>query len=169
MMQQTNVLLAELAAMEERATPLRNKLLQNDRLNEEARRAGEREQLVSQLRAERSPLQLLGLLSEHARRSGGAVQVRGLQFVAEHSGSAAVAQSGNPVRSPEERLRVGVQGVAIDDQAVSRFMQSLRTTGLFAALELRQTGDREVEQTRVREFSIECSFPIEATRVAGRS
>jgi hypothetical protein len=166
---ETRALLAELESVEEEATPFRNRLLQNEKLNAEMRRAGSRKELVTALRTTRSPLQLLGLLSEHAWRSNGAVQVRGLQFIAEHSGSDVVTESGGTLRGQEERLRIGVQGVAIDDQAVSRFVQSLRTTGLFAALELRQTGDREIEQARVREFSIECSFPVEATRVADRT
>ncbi len=117
---------------------------------------------------------MLGILSEQALRTDGMVQLRHLQFVAEPAAVASPVVKANQTANSasavsDERVHISVQGIAIDDQAVSLYLQSLKSTGAFATLDLRQTGDRELESIRVREFSIECESPYQATRVAVRS
>ena len=142
---------AELQEADELAEPIRRCLRESQQLSAERARTGRREELVNSLRGRRSPIQLLGMLSDFSQRERGAVQVRNLNLMSDLP-SREAGQVGN------SHIRLGLQGIAVDDHAVSGFVGSLRTSGVFESVDLRQSSDREAGEARVREFAIECTL-----------
>lgn len=53
---------------------------------------------------------------------------------------------------------LGLQGFAIDDLALSRFVTQLRATGVFDAVELQTSSNVQLADGSARQYVVECRF-----------
>jgi uncharacterized small protein (DUF1192 family) len=110
------------------------------------------------------PLKLLNIISRSAAEIGDQLTVSRLDLFsllehAESSGAAIPTSAPKAARTPDsKRLKtvLHVNGLAVSDIAVARFMNSLRSSGGFHNVSLKSTQPSSVNALLQREFVVEC-------------
>ena len=103
------------------------------------------------------PLAVIGLVSRAAAEASEAVQVRQLTMSTAGTTAAATAPRTGPKAAPPAAAApttASVGGIGLDDAAVARFVDGLRTAG--GAVELKSSSAQVVDGVPVRSFRIEC-------------
>ena len=149
--------------MERQSEPLRNTVAENERLRGQLEEMTGREVLLGELDSAAYPLQLMGLVSRGASACEERLQVRefSLQRVQNAprqttttSAPAEVEQS-QPVA---EMMRLTLEGRAVDDLAIARFVTALRQTRVFESVELKSSVGSQFGNTWTREYQVACTF-----------
>lgn len=102
-------------------------------------------------------LQLIGIISGAAAQVQGRVSVDTLNL-AEFDREIPV--SGNSTDEPtiEHRMKLNLNGLAVDDLAVASFVAGLRDTGVFESVELHSSISEIVEQHSSRRYDVSCVY-----------
>jgi hypothetical protein len=148
---------AAFAIVDVRAEPLRQIVQRNQQATEDLKVADQRQLLADCLNAADKPLQLVGLISSTANTNDGSIQIQSFQLTQGEqptkSASAATAENNAP-----HRMKLGLQGYAVDDLALSRFVSQLRATGVFESVELQTSSNVQLAAGSARQYVVECQF-----------
>jgi hypothetical protein len=144
------------AIIDGRAEPLRQIVQRNQKATDSLKVADQRQLLVDCLQAADKPLQLVGLISSTANTKDGSIQIQSFQLTQGQPTDSAspVATHGNaPLR-----MKLGLQGYAVDDLALSRFVSQLRATGVFESVELQTSSNVQLAAGSARQYVVECQY-----------
>jgi len=155
----------QLDRLTSQAVPLRRLSEANQRLSERLNQAHRRHLLLQSLEGVHPPLQIMGLVSRSAHNDIGAVQVRSFILTpgaADRTQMSPGNARGSVVSSTKKPAtnagRLSLQGVALDDNALARFVNGLRNEGLFTSVELRSSSTLQLSFGDARQYSVECRF-----------
>jgi len=148
---------AAFAIVDDRAAPLRQIVQHNQKATEKLQVADQRQLLVDCLKAADRPLQLVGLISSTANTNDGSIQIQSFQLTQgeEPTNGASVPTAENDT---PRRMKLGLQGYAIDDLALSRFVSQLRATGVFESVELQTSSNVQLAAGNARQYVVECQY-----------
>ena len=101
-------------------------------------------------------MQLIGLISTATSAVEGTIQLHSFQLTQSEA-----VKSGTPVGSASQnapRMKLGLQGYAVDDLALSRFVSQLRSTGVFETVELQTSSNVQLVAGNARQYVVECQY-----------
>lgn len=141
-----------LAAVEAQHAPIKQLRTEIKDLKTKIDRLASDEQLALELAANRSMVTLLGNLGQSASAAGGDLYIAGLKLER-------IERLGNSSTSHIAQI----EGICVDNLAVTRFADLLKETKLFSAVQITSTGVRQIQtrsaQTQaVTAFDLECQF-----------
>ncbi|MCA9202781.1 MAG: PilN domain-containing protein [Planctomycetales bacterium] len=143
----------ELATAEARYAPLVELQDHNDALRSQLNMLRQREQLVLEASGRRSLLDVLGYVSRAAADADDRLCVQQLLVGGTKQRLGATNDSaGEPLGV------VTMQGVGMDNTAVSHFVNGLRSTQAFRQVQLKSTTPTEVAELSVRGYVVECTY-----------
>lgn len=148
---------AELEIVDARAEPLRQIVQRNQKTSDSLTVADQRQLLVDCLKAADKPLQLVGLISATANTADGSIQIQNFQLTQGETKLTGPSRNSTEDNGPR-RMKLGLQGYAVDDQALSRFVSQLRATGVFESVELQTSSNVQLVAGSVRQYIVECQF-----------
>ena len=144
---------------------------QNKRLHKRLTELTGRESLLAELESARHPLCLVGIVSQSARRSEGSVQIHrfflstvqrapatSTQTNASKTGPRKTQKRPTVKQTSPEHNRLTLNGVAVDDLAVAKFIAGLRETGIFRSVELKSSSGTQYATNEARKYEVECTF-----------
>jgi Tfp pilus assembly protein PilN len=140
--------------------PVRAMQEENDRMSRRIAELHGRQTLLAQLKRGRDPLQLVGLVSRSAMFVEGELKVAALSYqisrpsAVEQPNRAGDAATVTP--PPPETIRLTLDGIAMNDMAVSKFIVALRDSGCFTSVELRSSIRATLATGNARKFLVEC-------------
>lgn len=159
---------ARLNRLSKLSAPYREEIANNRKLRLRIQVAEQRKYLFNQLSFPQQPLQLVGIISASAREQEGKVQIvtfaLGPHKVASTSKPPTQRRSrrGAPPKPKKEtvtRSAVNLSGIADDDLTLSRFVASLRETGVFLDVELKWSGNvANSDDKQSRAYELSCIF-----------
>ena len=106
-------------------------------------------------------LQLLGIISQAAANNHGRISVRSLNL---NSFERAIDDDdqenarGNEEKQLEQRMKLNLSGVAVDDLSVASFVAGLRESGVFESVELRSSERQVFENHESRQYDVTCVY-----------
>jgi len=155
----------QLDRLTSRAVPLRRLGEENQRLAERLNQAHDRHLLLQSLEGVHPPLQIMGVVSRSAHNDIGSVQVRSFILTPGESdrprmspGNTRRSVSSSTNKPPANAGRLFLQGTALDDNALTGFVNGLRGEGLFKSVELRSSSTLQLSFGDARQYSVECRF-----------
>jgi len=148
---------AEFAIIDVQAEPLREIVQRNQKATENLKVADQRQLLVDCLKAADKPLQLVGLISSTANTNDGSIQIQSFQLT-QGEQPTNVASPGTAENDAQRRMKLGLQGYAVDDLALSRFVSQLRATGVFESVELQTSSNVQLAAGNARQYVVECQY-----------
>lgn len=148
---------AEFEAVDARAEPLRQIVKRNSETADDLKIADQRQLLVDCLRAANKPLQLVGLISATANTADGSIQIQNFQLTQSEELTTDQGRGSQEANGPR-RMKLGLQGYAVDDLALSRFVSQLRATGVFESVELQTSSNVQLVAGNARQYIVECQY-----------
>lgn len=115
--------------------------------------------------AQQRPLDLIGLVGRGAGECQGRIQVR--QFTVGVSRTEAPSAAGKPAQGSES-IDLSLRGLGADEAAVAEFVNRLRDTGGFQAVELRSSSSQTTDGRATASYQIECRIGGEPNASAPR-
>jgi hypothetical protein len=112
----------------------------------------ERQRLQASVGGER-PLDMIGFVGRGAGECEGRIQIRQFTVGVTHSETPA---AGAVKPADGENVEVSLRGLGADESAVAEFVNRLRDTGGFGAVELRSSSSQTTEGREAASFQIEC-------------
>ena len=143
-------------AVDVRAEPLRQIVQRNQQTSDSLKIADQRQLLVDCLRAADKPLQLVGLVSTTANTSDGSIQLHSFRLTQGERPLSGTSADSTQSKTPQ--MKLGLQGYAVDDLALSRFVSQLRATGVFETVELQTSSNVQLAAGNARQYVVECQF-----------
>jgi len=101
-------------------------------------------------------LSALGVVSQCARRVGGAIHVEGLTLARSDAKTGSQTPPAAPARGDQRVLTL--RGMATDSLAVAAFATGLREAGLFASVERKLPDTQAADEKQPVPYLIECRF-----------
>jgi Tfp pilus assembly protein PilN len=148
---------ATTARLREQVAPLRARQAETRRLRDDLAEIARRHSLVESLQHRRPPVRLVGAVSRSAAPLAGSLLVDEIRLERQETQPPAAGK-------PKENAAVVVQhevtvtGTAGDEVAVTEFVQSLRDSGLFLAVQLRSTTPLSSDAQRQRQYEVTCAY-----------
>ena len=146
----------QFAAVDVRAEPLRQIVQRNQKTADNLKIADQRQLLVDCLCAADKPLQLIGLISTATSTAEGTIQLHSFQLTQSEAVTSGTPADSASLNAP--RMKLGLQGYAVDDLALSRFVAQLRSTGVFETVELQTSSNVQLAAGNARQYVVECQF-----------
>lgn len=162
----TREMRSQLDHLTSQAAPLEILAAENRRLAVKLDVSHRRHLLLQSLEGVHPPLQLLGIVSRSASIEDGAIQVRSFVVTPESGGG---RPSGRETRQRRQSVSRGgeetanngqlsLQGIALNEIALSEFVNRLRSDGFFRSVELRSSSNVALPFGSARQYSVECRF-----------
>lgn len=156
---------ARLAQLNERAELYRTQLAANAKAGEKIKLAQQRRELLDHLASPLQPLQLVGIVSASTREQDGRIRVDSFSIspgeLRPNPGKPVAVQQqrkSNSHTSATQRHALVIAGIANDDQALSRFITSLRQAHVFVDVELKSSTEVMLAETPGRQYQVHCVF-----------
>ncbi len=151
----------QLAAIEPLAAQTRQVVARTAQIEQEIQLAAQRMSTIEQLQPADHSLPLLSMLTHGVIESDRAIQIQRFSMHSERVSPAtrkAQQEQGDPWADREVKTVASIHGIALHDQAVSRFIEHLRADELFRQVHLKSTGVLTSAVTDGREFHLECHY-----------
>lgn len=148
------------AALEERLRPMNEMSQDNDLIASRLKNLVGHESVLHEIVGVQRPVSLLAVISQSAGRTESRLQILKLtvqQTLAEKpvdrkpGGNAAATVARRDVTT-----EITITGVALDDAAVAAFVQSLKESQAFAAVELKSTVGTVIADVAARQYDVSC-------------
>ena len=152
----------EAAALEARLKPMNELSKDNDRIAAQLKSLVGHESVLNEIVGVQRPISLLAVISRSAAESNSRLQIRKLTVQQSASGTAAAKSSkppegGTPATAADTTAtEITITGIALDDSDVAAFVQSLKTSRVFTAVELKSTTGTLVTDVAVRQYDVCC-------------
>ena len=143
------------------AEPLRKLTRSNNLLKGELEILTSKEAGITNKSNSELHLQMLGVISQYASSVGENIQV--VNYKLEETTVTAKKKTA-PKRNNKagteavSRMRLNLQGVAIDDASIASFVKLLERNEAFESVELKSINRTEIPQGTIRSYQIECYF-----------
>lgn len=167
----TRSLREEVAAAESDYARMQAAIRRGDAVRAEIRSLKERQRQFESLPNGHLPLSVLNLLGRSARSTAGQLRLEtiAVREVPETEGRGGKAEGGGRRAGPDlrpptsdirstTRVTVDIEGTALSDLSIGRFVASLRTSGVFASVVLKSSRGTETAKQPVRRFRLQCVF-----------
>jgi hypothetical protein len=151
-----------------KAKPLEKIAAENKLIETQLARSDRRQLMLQNLADLQQPLQLVGIISQSAKASGGGVTVKSLLLEPiETTIVQAIAQPKKKRRSGRipttktftvKSMKLTLHGVAIDDLALARFVSRIRKAGVFSKVELRESTNIQLAAGTARQYFVVCVY-----------
>jgi hypothetical protein len=155
----------EVIAAERSTAPLARLLQEQEAMSAALKASVAKGSVLGQMRDERPPLSLLGVVSQSARRCKGRLVVEHLNFERKDRPETEGGKSpapGHPRTPPPEKREpwgcVTIKGSALDNVAVATFVVGLRDSGLFRQVELKSCLQLPNGGGETRSYILECEI-----------
>lgn len=157
---------SRLTQLDERAEIYRDQIDRNDQVQQKINRLERRHALFDELAPPHQPLQIVGIVSAGSREQHGVsvasfrispVAQEASKIVASRRESTAAVNASNTEQT-RQRTELLLTGVAQDDLALSRFIETLRMNGVFTDVELKSSREVTRNERPVREYELRCAF-----------
>lgn len=156
---------AQLDQLTTQAAPLRSLATDNICLAGQLNVSHRRHVLLQSLEGVHPPLQLLGIVSQSADNDQGSVQVRSFALtprVAQQPKKSKATGRRNKATATsnvsEVSGQLSLQGVALNDGALTDFIDRLRRKSFFTSVDLRSSSTVQLSLGSARHYSVECRF-----------
>ncbi|HVJ87919.1 MAG TPA: PilN domain-containing protein [Caulifigura sp.] len=155
-------LVIETAALEARLKPMNELSKDNDRIAAQLKSLVGHESVLNEIVGVQRPISLLAVISRSAAESNSRLQIRKLTVQQSASGTATMVKSskppegGTPMAAETTATEITITGIALDDSDVAAFVQSLKTSRAFTAVELKSTTGTLVTDVAVRQYDVCC-------------
>jgi hypothetical protein len=150
-----------LAEIEPLAAETRQVVARTTQIEQELRVAARQTSTIEQLQPADHSLPLLSMLTGGVMESDQAIQIQRFSMHSERVSPAAQKtqqEQGDPWAHREVKTVASIHGIALHDQAVSRFIEHLRAYGLFRQVHLKSTSVLTSVVGEGREFHLECHY-----------
>lgn len=153
---------SQLAEIESRCAPLRDKEQATAQMKQELDRLYDRESLLAKLERTDQPAQLIGIIGQatHGERLEVHVGSFELTPVTQTVTHTVVDESGRSknISVTVEKYQLELSGLGLDDLAVAGFVASLRETGIFESVMLQSSVNAQGMPQDVRRFQVVCVY-----------
>jgi hypothetical protein len=139
--------------LEEQLQPMNAMSRDNDQIAVRLKSLVGHESVLNEIVGVQRPISLLAVISQSAGRSNSRLQIRKLT-VQQSSVDVATAQKATAVS--KTLTEITIQGVALEDGDVAAFVQSLKESQAFSAVELKSTIGAVVTDVAVRQYDVCC-------------
>lgn len=144
--------------LEVQAAPVRERLRQTDQMRSRLEELDSRESLLAALESTREPFLLMGMVAQSAQKLPGRLWLDNFRLESTRRPGLRPVP-GTPATSPPtdvEEVKLTLDGNAVDDMAITRFVATLRSYRVFDDVHLDSlVGDRDQGP---REFSVSCVY-----------
>lgn len=145
----------QLAAVESRCQSLRVVESELQELGQELVHLKRQAAALAAIQPEQRTLSVLGIVSQSAKRAEGRLQLQRLSMrVADQPTSS----NGAPAAQAAGLSALDLHGAALDDGAVARFVEALRSAAVFVRVELKSSSELLSAGGTGRQFQVECRF-----------
>lgn len=135
--------------------PLEATQIDTARIRERLSELRGRQSLLGELRDERVPYRVVGLVSHSARKCNGRLRVERLDLSESEVSDAKQGEMHDPA---EAVTTIKLAGIAADNLAVARFVVALREFGVFEQVDLKSSLGDPHSGGKSRTYLIECTF-----------
>lgn len=151
--------LAAVSTRESAYKPIAAIVSQNSQMRQEVCRFGDRETLVGQLHDDLPVLCFLATVSQSAQLCEGRLVLRDLRFQQRAESSGAEHRSADRGQAgPDPRPVLTIEGDALDNLAIARFVAALRDAALFRDVALESSVGKTSADRSVHSFVVRCEI-----------
>jgi hypothetical protein len=140
------------SALDEQLVPMNEMSRKSDEMATRLKSLVGHESVLNEIVGVYRPISLLAVISRSAGNSNSRVQIRKLTVRQSPVAGGVAKTPAASVTSTE----ITIHGVALDDSDVAAFVQSLKDSQAFAAVELKSTTSTVVTDVAVRQYDVLC-------------
>jgi Tfp pilus assembly protein PilN len=153
-LREQTVLAEQLEVLSREHRPTQSMLKQLMKMRHRLVALQEQETIARELENQRSPLTILGVVSQTAGATKGRLRVTQLEL----SNFQVPGAAPGAVLPGAHVSNLSLTGVALDNPAVAELLDGLQDSGLFGRVELKSMKEREGGGGTLRDYQVQCEF-----------